>query len=219
MTDAIGAAISAAAAQSAWAPALAFAAGAVTSLGPCVAPRFVAIAALGTSPGVARWKAIGMFSAGLCLSYVALGVAGGALMRVVAISVEMYALLALALLVLGLRALWRRPSQHHCTPIEQKSRSSGSVFLLGTSFALVTSPCCTPVVVVLGALAAARSSSAFGALLIGAFALGHALPLAVAGFGWNWIGSRLDTSVLGPAAETVSGALMLALAGYYGALA
>ena len=87
------------------------------------------------------------------------------------------------------------------------------------SFALVTSPCCPPVVVVLGSLAASAPSAAFGALLIGSYAAGHALPLVGAGFGWQWVGTRLDARPLRLAAQTVGGALMLALAGYYGVLA
>jgi cytochrome c-type biogenesis protein len=87
------------------------------------------------------------------------------------------------------------------------------------SFAFVTSPCCTPIVVVLGSLAATASSPLFGAGLIAAYAAGHALPLAAAGFGWERIAARLDVRRLQAALQTVGGALMLALAGYYGVLA
>jgi cytochrome c-type biogenesis protein len=215
--DPIGSAIAAAARQSPWAPALACVAGVATSVGPCVAPRFVAVAALASSPGVARWKAVCAFAAGLCASYVALGVAAGLAARVAAISAHVYALLAGVLLVFGLKTLWSEPES--CSHGVPKPRSLGSACLLGMSLALVTSPCCTPVVVVLGSLAASGPSPSFGALLIGSYAAGHALPLLGAGFGWQWVGTRLDVRPLRAAAQTVGGALMLALAGYYGVLA
>jgi cytochrome c-type biogenesis protein len=218
MTDPIAAAIAAAAAQSAWAPALAFAAGVATSLGPCVAPRFVAVAAL-ASAGRARWKSIAAFAGGLCVSYVALGVASGLLSRVAALSVHLYAALALVLLAAGSYTLLREPTLHPCDGTKAANGSLGGAFLLGTSSALVTSPCCTPVIVILGSLAAARSSAPYGAALIAAYALGHALPLAGAGFGWNAIGVRLNAESWSGALQTVTGALMLALAAYYGVLA
>ncbi len=217
MIDPIGSAIAAAAQESPWAPALACVAGVATSVGPCVAPRFVAVAALASSPGVARWKTVSAFAAGLCASYVVLGIAAGLAARIAAISAHVYALLAVVLLVFGLKTLWSEPES--CMHGDPKPRSLGSACLLGMSLALVASPCCTPVIVVLGSLAASGPSPAFGALLIGSYAAGHALPLAGAGFGWQWIGARLDVRSLRPAMQTIGGALMLALAGYYGVLA
>jgi cytochrome c-type biogenesis protein len=215
--DPIASAISAAALQSPWAPASAFVAGVATSVGPCVAPRFVAVAALASSPGIARWKAVSAFAAGLCASYVALGVAAGFAARIAAISAHVYTLLALVLIGFGLKTLWSEPAR--CVHDGPKPRSLGGACVLGMSFALVTSPCCTPVIVVLGSLAASGPSPAFGGLLIGSYAAGHALPLVAAGFGWQWIGRRLDVRPLRPAMQTIGGALMLGLAAYYGVLA
>jgi cytochrome c-type biogenesis protein len=215
--DPIASTIAAAARQSPWAPAFAFGAGVAASVGPCVAPRFVAVAALAGSPGVARWKAVAAFAAGLCASYVAIGLAAGFAGRIAAISAHVYALLALVLLGFGLNALLREPKT--CAHDGPKVHSLGGACLLGMSFAFVTSPCCTPAIVVLGSLAANGPSPALGAALIGAYAAGHALPLVAAGLGRQWMGKRLDTPPLRSAMQTIAGALMLALAGYYGALA
>jgi cytochrome c biogenesis protein CcdA len=215
VTDPVSAAISATAARSLWAPALAFVAGVVTSIGPCVAPRFVAVAALTTAGGTGRWRIVAALVAGLCVSYVAVGMAGGILARVSAISTYVYACASAACLAFGVRELLRSPSApcaRHCAA----PSSSAPAFLLGASFALVTSPCCTPAIVVLGTLAATQASVAFGALTIAAYALGHALPLAAAGFGWQRGAAWLPNQ---GSLQTVGGALMIALAGYYGVLA
>lgn len=217
MIDPIASAIAAAARQSPWAPALAFAAGVATSAGPCVAPRFVVVAALAGSPGAGRWKTIAAFAAGLCASYVALGLAAGFAGRLAAVSANVYALFAITLLVFGLATLLREPKI--CRHEEPKTRSLGGACLLGMSFALVTSPCCTPAIVVLGSMAASGPSTAFGVALIASYAAGHVLPLVAAGFGRRWVGARLDVGSLQPAMQTIGGALMLALAAYYGVLA
>lgn len=217
MSDPIEAAVTAAARQSAWAPALAFVAGVVTSIGPCVAPRFVAVAALASSPGAARWKTVAAFAGGLCASYVVLGLASGFAGRF-AQSTGIYTVMSVVLLAAGLKALWsdvREPCRHAAP----KPRSLGAACLMGMSFAFVTSPCCTPVVAALASVSAAAAAPFFGAELIGAYAAGHALPLALAGFGWQWAGARFEGRSLSAAMQTVAGALMLALAAYYGTLA
>jgi cytochrome c-type biogenesis protein len=217
--DPVGAAFAAAAAQSPWAPAFACAAGAVTSLGPCVAPRFIAVTALATTPGVHRWKAIASLAAGLCASYIVLGVASGIAVRIAAFTANMNAILAVAMIVYGIVTLVRQSPDDACAHGAEKKRSLSGIFLFGASFGLVASPCCTPVVVLLGSLAATRSAPALGALLVAAFAVGHAVPLALAGFGWHWIGIRASAGTWGSASQTISGALMLALGAYYGVLA
>jgi len=217
--DPIAAASHAVATKSAWAPVLALAAGAATSLGPCVAPRFIAVAAFAGSQGTGRWKWIALLTAGLCVSYVAIGLCGGALARIAAFSPYVYACAALASLGFGTSLLLLpvacEPSH---VPSNQRVRQAPA-FALGASFAMVTSPCCTPAIVLLGSLATMQASLQFGALCIGAYALGHALPLAAAGFGWQWAGARALAHGYEGALQTVAGALMIALGGYYGLLA
>jgi cytochrome c-type biogenesis protein len=217
--DPVGAAFSAAAAQSPWAPAFAFAAGTLTSFGPCVAPRFIAVAALATPPGAQRWKAIASLAAGLCASYVVLGIASGFAARIAALTANVYGILAVALVIYGIVTLVRQSPSDACAHVEEKKRSLGGIFLFGASFALVASPCCTPVVVLLGSLPATRRAPVLGALLVAAFAVGHAVPLALAGFGWQWVGIRTSAGAWRSASQTIGGALMLALGAYYGVLA
>jgi cytochrome c biogenesis protein CcdA len=218
--DPIRAAIDAAAAQTAWAPALAALAGAATSFGPCVAPRFVAVAALlaGRS-GAARWKLWAAFTSGLCAAYMVVGVTLGLAGRIALQSDYVYAGLALALGLGGMATLLRPSRDDGCRAHAPDRASHGGALLLGGSFALVTSPCCTPVVAALAGVSAASANPWFGAGTLGAFALGHALPLAAAGIGSGRVVDVLRRWKLEPALATVGGALMLALSGYYALLA
>jgi cytochrome c-type biogenesis protein len=93
------------------------------------------------------------------------------------------------------------------------------VFSLGAASALVVSPCCTPVVAAVIGMTAGSADPAARAMLLGAFTLGHAAPLFLAGA----LGALCDRPLrawnASPAPAVVSGALMLALGGYYGMLA
>jgi cytochrome c-type biogenesis protein len=103
---------------------------------------------------------------------------------------------------------------------EDATRSSaGASFFLGASFALVVSPCCTPVVLGIVAYTSAAGSAVYGGALLACFAFGHALPLFAAACGARVIGSALQRHAVREAAGVLSAALMLALAAYYGILA
>ncbi len=106
MIDVLGEGLRAAATRSPLAYPLVFAAGVVTSVGPCVAPRYVAVAALANA---ARrpWRVVAAFVAGLVGAYVALGLAAGALGALWSTSSAVYAVLAVVLAVGGLVTLLR----------------------------------------------------------------------------------------------------------------
>jgi cytochrome c biogenesis protein CcdA len=199
-------------------PLVAFA-GVVTSVGPCVAPRYIAIAAvLGNGR---RTLTIAAFVAGMLTAYGALAFGAGLLGAVAGGASALYAVLAVALVVGGLVTLVRSPAcdhAHHARPKAAPHRLSG-VFSLGAASALVVSPCCTPVVAAVIGMTAGSADAPARAMLLGAFALGHAAPLFLAGS----LGALCDRPLrawnASPAPAVVSGALMLALGGYYGMLA
>jgi cytochrome c-type biogenesis protein len=196
-------------------------AGILTSIGPCIAPRYIAVTALA---GAARrpLPAIGAFVAGLIGAYVLLGFAAGGLGMMVGLASTMNSILAVVLFIGGLLTLARaRVEGAACAHTRHGStfdRSIGGVFLLGATSALVVSPCCTPVIVAIFATSSAMGRPIAGALSLGIFALGHTLPLMVAGFAGATFRNlaRIATS---QAPGIVAGALMVALGLYYGALA
>jgi cytochrome c biogenesis protein CcdA len=216
--DVVAAGLQAAAARSVLAYPLVFAAGALTGVGPCAAPRFVAVAALANA-AVRPAVAIVSFVAGLVGASVALGLAGGALGAVLAASGMLYGALAIVLGAAGIVALSRGDAVPHHHDIRVRGSGIGGAFLLGASSALVVAPCCTPVLASIAGLTTAGGPTLGAAALLATFGLGHAAPVVAAGAFGMRIARLLRRLSASQAPALVSGGLMLALAGYYGVLA
>jgi cytochrome c biogenesis protein CcdA len=220
VTDVLSEGLRAAATRSPLAYPLVFAAGVATSVGPCVAPRYVAVAALANA---ARrpWRVVGAFVAGLTGAYAALGLAASALGALWSSSGIVYMALAAGLAVGGLVTLLRADAHEHADDqsAQRAPVSAGGTFLLGASSAFVVSPCCTPVVAGIAGLTTLGGRTLEGVALLIAFALGHALPLLAAGALGARASALLGRVATSAAPAVVSGTLMLALAAYYGILA
>jgi cytochrome c biogenesis protein CcdA len=199
-----------------YAPLAAASAGAVSSFGPCVAPRLIAVGALSAqSSGLQRWTRIGAFVAGLCAVYVAMGVAAGALGRLMDLSPMLYAAVAAAAAISGILVIVKAQAKHVCAR-DTPALPHGLGFFGGAACATITSPCCGGVAALSVAGAGAAGSSS--ALLLGAFALGHALPLFAFAAGSGRVRQWCLRGGSQPL-EIVSGALMIALGAYYAVLA
>lgn len=195
---------------------LVFAAGTLTSIGPCVAPRYVAVAAL-LDGSARRIPTVAAFVTGLLLAYSVLGFGVGFAAALWAQATLVYALLSLGLCASGLAVLLRRPRAHRHA--DRMPVRSSAAFSLGASSALIVSPCCTPFVAAIAGSAAFDRAPLVSALLLLTFALGHALPLIVLGIAGPLVTHGFASSKFGAAYGTISGSLMLALGGYYGVLA
>ena len=197
-------------------------AGAVTSIGPCVAPRYIALASIAHGPR--RTRTVLAFVAGIVTVYVALGFGAGLLTAVMQNASAIDIVLAVALGAGGLVTLLRR-SQCHVHEHEHEHegdvppRRLGGIFSLGAASALVISPCCTPIVAAVVAFPSLDPTPWLRAALLGAFALGHAAPLLVLGSAGAAFARPLRRWNASPAPAVVSGTLMLALGAYYGVLA
>lgn len=220
MIDALGAGLDAVALRSPLAYPLVFAAGAVTSVGPCAAPRYVAVAAL-VNASRRPWRIVGAFVAGLVGAYVVLGAVAGALGTVWAASGFVYAALAITLGIAGLWTLARGGAvdAHDCARGTSARTSLGGTFLLGAASAFVVSPCCTPFAAGIAGLTIAGGHAVDGVALLAVFACGHALPVVAAGLVGSRIGGVLRHVAASQAPPVVAGSLLLALAAYYGTLA
>jgi cytochrome c-type biogenesis protein len=194
----------------------AFTAGLATSVGPCVAPRYLALSVIAArTTGPARWIRIGSFVAGLLACYALLAAAASLIGQLTTFSRSVYLVLALAFLAFGVHALIVRRSCAHAA----KQPSGAGALLTGTALGLVLSPCCSPVIAMLAAVGVSSGSlatSLSGAL---AFASGHVAPLVAIGFGFSTFERFAPVRSFSGAGTTISGALALALAAYYALLA
>ncbi len=203
---------------------LAALAGVATSIGPCVAPRYLALTAL-----IGEHRPLGpilAFIAGITLVSVALGSAVSALATAVANVSLIDALLAIGLIAAGLLTLLREPhacaAGTHAPPAARshapRARCSGA-FALGAGSALVVSPCCTPFLAAFAGFGAFDRDPLLASSYLVAFALGHAAPLALAGVLGGACAAHAHRVAASAAPAIVSGTLMLALGAYYGLLA
>ena len=194
-------------------------AGAVTSLGPCVAPRYVAIAAL--LGDRRRALTIAAFVAGMVTAYTALGFGAGLLAQVSGHASALYVVLAVALAAGGIITLCRGSScdhPHHTIHASAEPHRLSGVFTLGAASALVISPCCTPICLAAVVGMSVDANPTTRAELLAAFALGHAAPLFAVGTLGSLCARTLHTWNASAAPAVVSGALMIALGAYYGLL-
>ncbi len=194
-------------------------AGAATSLGPCVAPRYVAIVALLGERR--RTLTIVTFVAGILTAYAALGFGAGVLGQMAARASMLYVVLAAILALSGLTTLFRATGcvhEHDGHHEPAPPRRLSAVFSLGAASAFVVSPCCTPIIAAVVGMTAGDANPLSRAALLGAFAFGHAAPLFAAGSLGSIFARRFRGWNASPAPGTVSGTLMLALGAYYGLL-
>jgi cytochrome c-type biogenesis protein len=203
--------------MSAVAVATAFTAGLATSIGPCVAPRYLALSAIAArTTGRVRWIRIGSFVVGLLTCYALLAAMASLIGQLAAFSRIVYIVLALGFFAFGLQALLVRRS---CAHASRTQASSAGALLSGTALGLVLSPCCSPVIVMLAAVGASSGSLATSLSAALAFAAGHVAPLVTIGFGFSAVERFAPVRVLSGAGTTISSGLAIALAAYYGLLA
>ncbi|HEV2262066.1 MAG TPA: cytochrome c biogenesis protein CcdA [Candidatus Rubrimentiphilum sp.] len=196
----------------------AFAAGVFTCIGPCSAPRLIAIISLGSRRS---WKdsavTVLAYLLGLCAMYATWGFAASMLCRAVAFSTWTYAGLGVGLTVAGLLGLMR-PDRCRPKTATAPPRQLGGIFLLGASMALTVSPCCAPII--LGAATLASQSSVLWACaVLVVFALGHALPVVAAAAGGATVSGVLSNETARRAIQRITASLSFALGAYYAVLA
>lgn len=173
---------------------VAFLAGLVSFLAPCVLPLVPAYlstvsavdaAELGR-PGTARRVVVSSlpFVAGFTVVFVGLGVGAALLGGQFATSqllLERLAGLVLVVLGLALAGLLPWPERLLGAGLLRGARERGSRILLGGAFALCAAPCIGPVLAGILVLAGSRGTAAEGAMLLAAYSLGLAVPFVLAG--------------------------------------
>lgn len=159
----------------------------------------------------------GMFIAGMVLTHVALGAAAGLGGQGVQSLVGRHwgLLLGPWLILMGL--MWpgwvRLPLQGLSFRVKRASGSWGA-FALGVPFAIAICPACTPALIVLLGVAAGVGSPAWGVLVLLAFALGRAVPIALGAGAMGWL-EQLRSLSRYQRAFDIAGGVTLILMGLY----
>lgn len=195
--------------------AAALSAGLASSVGPCAAPRYLMLASYATSGrGSQVWLRSGALSMGILAAYSLFVFAGSLAAQLAAGSRIVYWILGGFLFLGAVRMLIGDAAHERCRI--DLARPSAA-FLFGATSSIVMAPCCAPVLLAIGGLAAGGRSLASIGMLAGAFAIGHLAPVALAlplGIYVKRVVHRFASAV-----ETVNAGVMMALALYYMVLA
>jgi len=204
---------------------VAFVAGLVSFLAPCVLPLvpgyLSAVSAVDADklgqPGTARRVVVTSvpFVLGFTAFFVLLGVAaalvGGSLFgdQFLLEKIAGFVLVVFGLAFMGLLP-W--PDRLVGAGLLQGARSRGSRVLLGGAFAVCAAPCIGPVLAAILVLAGSSDTVGQGALLLGVYSLGLAVPFVLAGAvfsramgAFRWLRDHYRTI------QVVGGAIMVAL--------
>ena len=190
---------------------LSLAAGSLTTLSPCVFPILPLV--LGGAVQGNRLAPLAMGS-GMAISFALIGLVIGALGPALGIDSDNVRIVgALLLIAFGLVMLvpvlnqrfteWMLPiaSSANAASSHLDGGSLGGAFLLGGVLGLVWSPCSGPLLASALTLVASEGGAARGALILGLFGIGAALPLVAVAYASrrgfsrarSWVLARIDS--------------------------
>jgi cytochrome c-type biogenesis protein len=159
----------------------------------------------------------GMFIAGMVFTHVMLGVAAGLGGQGVQSLLGRYwgLLLGPWLILMGLMwPGWVRMPFKGLSFHARRVSSSWGAFALGVPFAIAICPVCTPALVVLLGVTAGVGSPLWGALLLLAFGLGRAVPLALGAGAVGWLERVRSLSRCQRAFDVAGGVTLIAMGLY-----
>jgi cytochrome c-type biogenesis protein len=198
---------------------LAFLAGLAFSFNP-VALASIPVSLAYVTKGRDKGQALlfgAMFIAGMIVAHVALGLIAGLGGKWAAdLTGRGWGLfLGPLLIVLGLTwAGWLRIPLPSFGFKASRPAAAWGAFLLGIPFAIAVCPVCTPTLVVLLGVTAGIGSVWVGVVLLLAFALGRAVPVAIGAFAVGWLENLKHFAQYRRGFEIAGGVLLIAM-GFY----
>lgn len=200
---------------------LVFLGGVVSSASPCVLAAVPLVVATVGGTSTSRSRAIALsiaFVLGLALCFTALGAIAALTGRLLGdVGVIWTVVLGVVLVAMGLHL---SGLVHLPLPQISGARFRGAglagAFALGALTGTLSSPCATPILVVVLSLVAFEQKVLWGTTLLAAYSLGHVVLLfaagAVSGFAGTWLSSRWTR--VAARVHQVLGFLLLGIGGY-----
>lgn len=202
--------------------------GVVAGLGPCVLPMLPAVfgyvtgtvAEGGSRRPVLRGLGLSVaFVLGMSTVFAAVGAVAGLLGRALLLGDWAYYAAAIVCIVIGLQMLGLVvlpiDSINRWLPMKRPERRGVlGAALFGMLFGLVASPCSTPILAAIAAIAATTGSAAKGAALLFVYGLGKGMPLLVLGMASGSLALMRSVSRVAPVLTKVGGVGLLVAAAY-----
>ncbi len=206
--------------------AVAYLAGVLVSLTPCVYPVIpVTVACIGGQGNVSGRRGLVLsllFVFGLALTYTALGLFAamtGMLFGTVQSSSWTQGLLGMLFVFMALAMLdvFQISLEKYLPRSVTSRRSSGlfGSFVIGVTSGLILGPCTTPVLAVILGVVAAKQDALFGASLLFVFSLGMGSLLILVGTCTGLLAGLPKSGAWMIAVKKISGAVMLAIGVYF----
>ncbi len=211
---------------------VAFLGGVVAGFGPCVLPMLPAVFGYVTGmvtrdpederPRVMLLHALGLsavFVLGMSLVFAAVGALAGLLGRALLLGAWAYYVIAAVCVVIALQMLGviNIPvDRFNALLPTQRPERRGIIgaLLFGMLFGVVASPCSTPILAAIAAIAATTGSASKGGAMLFVYGLGKGVPLMLLGVASGSLGLMRRISKLTPALTKLGGVGLLGAAGY-----
>lgn len=209
-----------------------FAGGLIAGFGPCVLPMLPAVFGYITGrvagdPGIEQPRMIllralslsAVFVLGMSLVFAAVGVMAGLLGTALLLGGWVQYVLAAICVTIALQMLGAIDLPidrlNAVLPVKRPERRGVlGALLFGMVFGLVASPCSTPILAAIAAIAATTGSAVKGGVLLFIYGIGKGVPLLLLGLASGSLGLMRRLSVAAGVLTRVGGVGMLVAAGY-----
>jgi len=207
---------------------IAFLGGLIAGLGPCVLPMIPAVfgyvtgqvgESKGTSPLVRGLGLSAVFVVGMSLVFAAIGAMAGLIGHALIVEEWAYYVVAAICVVVGLQMLEviNLPIDrlNRWLPVKRPERRGViGALLFGMLFGLVATPCSTPILAAIAAIAATTGNAAKGAALLFVYGIGKGVPLLLLGVASGSLAFMRSVSRITPALTKIGGVGIIAAGAY-----
>ncbi|MEN6595399.1 MAG: cytochrome c biogenesis protein CcdA [Clostridiaceae bacterium] len=215
--------ISAIIGQNMWlAPALALFAGILTSFTPCALSSIPLVIAYVGGIGVEPKKALRLslvFALGAAITFTVLGVVAASVGQLIGTGAKWWYIVLGILMVLMALQTWEVVNLIPSTFLTGKNtrRGYGGALITGILGGLFSSPCATPVLIALLAIAAGEGSILWGALLMLFYGVGHGILAVVAGSSIGMVNQMMKSERYGSLSRVlkITMGMLILLIGLY----